>query len=95
MINTVVKLKKDCLGNKVGTIGICYEEYNIGFGPGESYIFENGSYDGFSIEEKADILEVVGAVAILRDPVENVMKLSELYRNGRFDEVFKTFKVKI
>lgn len=44
---TVVKLKVNCLGNKPGTIGVCYQEYDLGEPGGSQVIFENGEYCGF------------------------------------------------
>jgi hypothetical protein len=52
-------LKVDCLGNKAGSIGYVYEEYqdfDDPFCTGVSIIFENGEHDGFSKQEQDDLL---------------------------------------
>jgi hypothetical protein len=85
-IGTTVKLKVDCLGNKPGTLGVCYEIYNIGH-VGYSIIFENGDYDGFSESDIELFLDVVGFdEKISNYNFQNVMKVSNDFNNGYFDE---------
>lgn len=98
-VGTIVKIAvPEMLGNKEGVIGVCYELYpGIGRngevdGTGGSFIFANGSYDGFSWQDQERYLEEYG---ITEDPdllsyeFTNVMKLSDDFRNGLFDSVFK------
>lgn len=81
-VGLVVKLKLPCLDNPPGTFGICYYDY----GDGCQFIFENGSYDGFSDEEQKDFLVVMGANLRLSNyHFKNVIRLSEDFRNGVFD----------
>jgi len=60
-VGSVVTLRVECLGNKAGTVGVCYETYGSNFGyslrePGCSFIFANGRYDGFSPDEQKHFL---------------------------------------
>jgi hypothetical protein len=62
MVGSVWVLKVDCLGNKAGTIGYCFNDYMDFDIPGKSgvqIIFRNGEYDGFSVKEQNDFLEFV------------------------------------
>lgn len=90
----VVKLKVPMLDNPAGTLGICYEEYNIGNDhPGSSFIFENGSYDGFSLEEQVEFLENAAHDASLENYIfTNVGQLISDFRNGLFRETFKNWR---
>ncbi len=84
-VGTLVKLKVPCLGNEIGTVGVCYEEYQLN-GNGRSIIFENGNYDGFSEDEQESFLEVVGTYPLLETyQFKNVMQLSWDYDSGVFD----------
>lgn len=47
-VDTVVKLRQECLGNPAGTLGVIFYNYGDGF----QAIFENGNYDGFSLISK-------------------------------------------
>ena len=77
-----IKTKVDLLGNKPGTLGLCYAAY----GTGSSFIFENGNYDGFSIEEQDMMLDYVGEDdEIARYEFQNVMKVSADFSKGVFD----------
>lgn len=87
---TVVRLLFNCLGNEAGTIGVCYEEYNIGNAGAGSIIFENGSYDGFSPDEQTQMLVKIGHdYEVANYQFNNVMQLSQDFKNGKFDTVFK------
>ena len=84
-VGTIVKLKIPCLGNPVGTSGVCYEEYDLGEPGAGSVIFENGRYDGFSPEEQENFLDFVGtSTEISNYQFTNVMKLSEDFESGFF-----------
>jgi hypothetical protein len=88
---TIVKLKVNCLGNDPGTLGVCYEEYNIGQPGAGSVIFGNGSYDGFSPEEQETFLEEVGFDHDIADyNFINVMRLSMDYESGVFNWCFNS-----
>ena len=89
MVGQIVKLKQACLGNEPGTLGVCYEDYYIGH-EGSSFIFKNGNYDGFDLEEQKLFLEKVGLSIELSDyQFTNVMKLSQDFDRGIFDSVLK------
>jgi len=62
-IGTIVKLKKEMLGNLPGTLGVVFNVYDDFDYPdklGAQVIFQNGDYDGFSIKEQILFLEDVG-----------------------------------
>ena len=86
-VGSLVRLKVWCLGNDVGTIGVCYEVYNFGDYTGYSFIFENGNYDGFSPEECDRFLKEIGRYPLIYT-FENVIKLDRDFRNGLFESVF-------
>lgn len=81
VVGTVVTIKTPggLLDNPKGTVGVCYENYETG----SSFIFENGNYDGFSIDEQASMLDYVG---IDEDNTsyqfKNVIKVSDDFRKG-------------
>lgn len=85
-VGTLVSLKVSCLGNSVGSIGVVYENYNRG----ASVIFKNGAYDGFSEEEQKMFLEEIGfCEEVSYYNFVSVVRLSEDFRKGFFDPVFK------
>jgi len=85
----IVILRKALLGNEIGTIGVCYEEYDLGGHKGASFIFENGSYDGFSENEQEHFLFVVGYNTITCSyKFLNALNLSEDFDEGYFDNTF-------
>lgn len=89
-VGTVVKLKRSCLNNEAGAVGVCYEEYDIGH-KGFSFIFENGNYDGFSYPDETDaFLEKVGfSDDVAGYAFQNVMRLSDDFSRGYFDNALK------
>jgi len=88
-VGVLVRLKCDCLGNAEGTTGVCYEVYELGGRPGYSFIFENGRYDGFSPDEVDMFLEEIGFyLPISHYDFTNVVRLSEDFKRGVFDEAF-------
>jgi len=88
-VGTIVKLITPCLENPAGTLGVCYEEYDIGDGHGVSIIFKNGNYDGFSPRDQSMFLEVVGYALDLSDyKFTNVMRLSKDYKEGKFNNIW-------
>ena len=89
-VGQVFKLKVPMLGNLVGTLGVCYEEYNIGEEGAGSVIFANGNYDGFSPIEQKEYLEYLGfSPKISSYKFSNVLKLSDDFNIGIFDTIFK------
>ena len=89
-VGQIFKLKVPLLENLVGTMGICYEEYNIGEEGAGSVIFANGNYDGFSPEEQKEFLEYLGKSDVLSAYLfKNVIKLSDDFRSGIFDPILK------
>lgn len=81
----VVILTKAMLGNEVGTIGVCFDEYKIGNHIGASFIFENGYNDGFSEEEQEMFLFKVDFDYTTESyRFDNVIKLNEDYISGFF-----------
>jgi len=88
-VGTVVELTRDCLGNSVGTVGVCYEVYNIGH-TGYSFIFENGNYDGFDEQDMEMFLTITGFCKELSNyQFTNVMKLCNDFSLGVFDTALK------
>ena len=89
-VGTIVRLETYCLNNPPNTLGVCYEVYNIGH-IGYSIIFENGDYDGFDeIELNTFEIETIGfSKEISNYKFTNVMKLSNDFDNGYFNDVFK------
>lgn len=62
MMGWQVKLKKAMLGNEVGAIGYVFNEYqdfDNETKSGVQVIFQNGEYDGFSVEEQGLYLEMI------------------------------------
>jgi len=85
MVGQIVKLKQACLGNEPGTLGVCYEDYYIGH-EGSSFIFENGNYVVFDLEEQKLFLENVAfSTEISGYRFMNVMKLSQDFNRGVFN----------
>jgi hypothetical protein len=104
-VGTVCKLKVDCLGNKAGTLGVVFNEYDDEGGAGFQAIFENGNYDGFSTTRKTlhpgtkgteaeYFLEEVGFEQSLAGyQFRNVMQVAADFKKGLFDIVWRSEKV--
>jgi hypothetical protein len=93
-VGDVVTLNTPMLGCQKGTRGVVYEVYqdfDESAKTAASIIFENGEYDGFSAEEQEVFLneEKVFPYQKRDYKFENVMKLSEDFRNGYWDDVLK------
>jgi len=94
-VGDVVTNKIKVLGNDPETRGVVYEIYADFDDPreqGVSVIFKNGEYDGFSHEDQKLFLneESVPVPYWIRDyQFTNVMKLSQDFRNGFWDEIFQ------
>ena len=77
-VGSLYSVKMPCLGNPEGTLGVCYETYNLSGCIGFSFIFQNGRYDGFSIEEVKFFLEFQGFDdSVSEYTFTNVMQLSQ------------------
>ena len=74
----------------VGERGVCYEVYELGGRPGYSFLFEQGRYDGFSPEDVALFLTIIGEVctAVADYQFINVTRLSRDFAQGRFALAF-------
>jgi hypothetical protein len=74
----------------VGERGVCYEVYALGGRPGYSFLFEQGRYDGFSPEDVALFLTIIGEVctAVADYQFINVTRLSRDFAQGRFAPAF-------
>lgn len=89
VVGDIVTLKESCLGNDEGAEGVVIQQYFIGDKPGVQVIFENGEYDGFSVDEQAMYLTRTGHEPTLaRYEFVNAMKLSRDFDEGRFNGVF-------
>lgn len=93
-VGDVVTNTLPLLGCNPGTRGVVYEVYQDFDDPdkqGASIIFENGNYDGFSAEEQDLMLNEEHVFLYQKKPYnfQNVMKLSEDFRNGYWDDVLK------
>ncbi len=85
-VGTVVKLTVPLLGNPIGTLGVCFYDY----GDGSEIIFENGNYDGFSLDEQQEFLEVVRMEPSLEDyTFRNVIQVTKDFENAVFNKAFK------
>lgn len=90
IVGDIVKLKIACLGNEEGSEGVVIENYTIGDKSGAQIIFENGEYDGFSLDDQEKFLERIGHSKEFSEyRFTNVWKLSDDFANGRFDEIFE------
>ena len=89
-VGTIIKIHTPCLDNPAGTLGVCYEVYTIGSDAGFSFIFENGNYDGFSIDDMEIFrVEPIGICIEVSDyQFQNVMRLSEDFESGLFESAF-------
>jgi len=85
-VGTVVKLNFPLLGITEGTLGVGFNDYEDGC----QFIFENGDYDGFSLEEQEHYLEFVRIEpSLINYKFTNVIQVSCDYLNGIFNQSFK------
>ena len=94
-VGDVVALAMPMLKCDPGTRGVVYdvyEDFDDHKREGACIIFENGEYDGFSFEEQNLYLNIENVLFIpfyIREyKFKNVMKLSEDYKKGYWDEIF-------
>jgi hypothetical protein len=88
-VGVLKKLTRPCLGNPVGAIGVCYDVYEETelCTPGASYIFPNGEYDGFSMEDEKMFFDDAWegfCTAVQTYQFSNVRKLSIDFNAGVF-----------
>jgi hypothetical protein len=84
-VGTIVKLKLEMLGNPKDSLGVAFNDY----GDGTQFIFANGNYDGFSIEEQEMFVEHVGFdESVAKYKFTNVIQLSNDFASGMFNTVF-------
>ena len=90
-VGSIVIAKRETAVCNVGERGVCYEVYELGGRPGWSFIFEQGSYDGFSPDDVDLILEVTGEVCqeVVGYQFKNVGRLCEDFQQGRFASAFR------
>lgn len=88
-VGTLVKLRVPLLQNDAGTVGVCYETYNLGEPGAGSFIFLNGEYDGFSPDEQEQFLEEIGFCQEVADyHFTGVIPLGRDYRDDYFEPAF-------
>jgi hypothetical protein len=92
MVGDLYSLTVNCLGNKIGTVGVVFNEYPGPDNPasnGIQIIFPNGEYDGFSLKEQDAFLEKVGFdERVCFYKFKNVMRVINDYRKGYWSDVF-------
>ena len=92
MIGDKYRLLVPCLNNPKGAIGVVFNEYrdfDVDNERGIQVIFQNGEFDGFSVEEQFLFLEYIGHDFEKENYVfENVYKVSLDFRRGYWDESF-------
>lgn len=91
-VGSLKRLKIACLGNPAGTVGVCYETYDLGAGPGACFIFPNGEYDGFSEEDRGIFFdEWEGFCHSLSSyQFRHVLDLARDFEAGIFAEVWRS-----
>jgi hypothetical protein len=86
MVGCKFMLKRNILGNPVGTVGFVFNEYpdfDDHSKLGIQIIFPNGEYDGFSIREQEEFLEQVGYDWRCAGYIfSNVIQVSKDFDNG-------------
>lgn len=86
-VGSIVILLVPVLDNKKFTIGVCYETYGSN---GASFIFENGEYDGFSLQEQHEFLHEVDYSEILQGyRFKSVLQLNTDWNSGVFDSALE------
>ena len=98
-VGTFVQLKRHCLFNPEGTVGVVYEVYERTWRAKEdherfgiSVIFPNGRHDGFSASERQLLLTVIGGCtdqAVRNYHFTHVTQLMRDYEQGLFTRAFQ------
>jgi len=95
-VGDVVTLNTEMLGCRPGTRGVVfntYQDFDDSSKEGVQVIFENGNYDGFSVTDQKLFLQdeyVTYIPFFVREyKFENVMKVSQDFENGFWDEIFR------
>ncbi len=85
MIGDRWKLTREMLGMPVGSIGYVineYQDYDFHDGIGIQLIFQNGNYDGFSVNDQDNFLEFLGHNERIENyQFKNVLQVEKDYRN--------------
>jgi hypothetical protein len=76
-----------------GTVGVCYETYEISGVKGVSIIFRNGEYDGFSVADQAYFLEKIVDTNFTYE-FKSVIHVTADFNKGIFDKVLRIDPVK-
>lgn len=88
-VGTIVKLKLEMLGNPGGSLGVAFNDFTTG----TQFIFANGNYDGFSIEEQEMFVDRAGFdEKVAEYKFTNVIQLSNDFASGMFNTVFNQKK---
>ena len=97
-VGILVQLKRPCLDNEEGAVGVVYEVYERHWRRdddkdrfGISVIFPNGCHDGFSAAEQDFILAVIGETtdrAVLNYKLRHVVQLGVDFDHGLFVGAF-------
>lgn len=90
-VGTVMELRNNVLGNKIGEIGVCYSVEEIQGRFSYGFIFPNGRYDGFSPNEVYQFFNIDSNFFIPEIHLyefENVIQLSKDFYNGRFKKAW-------
>lgn len=94
-VGVVCQLKVPCLGNDIGTFGVCYDVYELSGRAGYSFIFQNGNYDGFSPDEVKEFLDIVAIDSNVEDYVfTNVIQLTKDWKNGKLGLLSFEYKMR-
>jgi len=94
-VGNVVSLKVGMLKNNPGTKGVVfnnYPDFDDDSKVGAQIIFENGEYDGFSADDQDYYLEKLPTKTLKEHAnyeFKNVMRVSQDFKNGFWDEILK------
>ena len=96
-IGDIVILRVEILGNTPGTRGVVYDlydDFDILDAKGVSIIFENGMYDGFSVDDQFLFLDKEQTITPVSNKIrdykfKHVIKVSHDFENGFWDEIFR------
>lgn len=89
-VGDIVELTVYCMDNPPGTIGLCYEAYQIDGRTGVAIIFANGEYSGFSEDEQTRFLKFREHNAKFANyKFANVIQMTRDFKFGHFEDLFK------
>ena len=95
-LGDVVTLNTPMLDCRPGTRGVVfniYQDFDDKSKQGVQIIFENGNYDGFSYDDQKYFLKEEKVFPYQKLPYEftNVIKLSQDFKKGYWDNIFRYF----